>query len=117
MSVRRIEEALPEYYHKFLPGFFRNTIPLETVATCSECPMLSEEGNDSSESEFFSPESKCCTHYPNLYNYIVGGLLSNTDKELDEGRHRIRRQIKRRIGVTPHGVLRPYIHGVIIYCA
>jgi len=114
MPVRKIEEALPEYYRKFLPDFFKNSIPLETVATCSECPMLPEEGNDDSESVLFSPESKCCTHYPNLHNYMVGGLLSNTDKELDEGRHRIRRQIKRRIGVTPHGVLRPYKYHLLL---
>jgi len=114
MSVKRIEEALPEYYHKFIPDFFKNTMPSETLATCSECPMLSKEAEDDPENEFFSPVSKCCTHYPNLQNYMVGGLLSNTDRELDEGRHRIRQQIKHRIGVTPHGVLRPHKYHLLL---
>lgn len=56
---------------------------------------------------YFSKNSKCCTHYPNLPNYLVGGLLSNKSFELETGRSRIRKTIQSRIGVTPHGILCP----------
>ena len=107
MTVMRIEEALPEFYRKFLPDFFNNTIPVENIATCHDCPMLLETGEEGLKEDYFSPASKCCTHYPNLPNYIVGGLLNSKAKDLKEGRQRIRDKIESRIGVTPHGILRP----------
>ncbi|MBN1294726.1 MAG: hypothetical protein JXB48_23015 [Candidatus Latescibacteria bacterium] len=107
MSFRRIDTSLPFFYQKFLPSFFQNTIPEETVATCNNCPMLSDHGFDDTDKNFFSPESKCCTHYPNLSNYIVGGLLDSTDPCYEDGRQRMRKQISSRIEVTPHGILRP----------
>ena len=107
MSFRRIDSFLPYYYHNFLPSFFHNAIPEETAATCNDCPMLSGRDLNASDKDFFSPESKCCTHYPNLPNYIVGGLLNSTDPGYEDGRQRIRKQIDERIEVTPHGILRP----------
>jgi len=62
----------------------------------------------------FSRDSKCCTHYPNLPNYLIGGILSNTTPELEAGRYRIRKTIKSRIGVTPHGILRPKKYSLLL---
>jgi len=69
--------------------------------------MLDKSEAAISNGAYFSKDSKCCTHYPNLANYLVGGLLSNKNPELETGRSRIRKTIQSRVGVTPHGILRP----------
>jgi len=107
MTFQRVADVLPGIYRDFLPRFFENGIPRESAATCADCAMLNHAEVAISNGAYFSKESKCCTHYPNLPNYLVGGLLSDQSPELETGRSRIRKTIKSRIGVTPHGILRP----------
>ncbi|HUT62437.1 MAG TPA: hypothetical protein VMZ04_00625, partial [Anaerolineae bacterium] len=114
MKVKRIEEFLPEFFRKFLPDFFKNSIPEETAANCGDCPMLQKPGNGDLKEDYYSSLSKCCTHYPNLPNYLIGGLLNDNDTALDEGRHRIRKMIESRIEVTPRGILRPHKYFLLL---
>jgi len=107
MTLQRIMEGLPEVYQNFLPRFFKNNIPRETAATCEDCAMWEDSGPGFPGGVYFSKDSKCCTHYPNLPNYLVGALLNNSSPECGVGRSRIQKTIKSRIGVTPHGILRP----------
>jgi hypothetical protein len=65
------------------------------------------ETQDEASRKFFSAESKCCTYYPRVPNYLVGGLLADPGSHLDEGRRRLERIIDRRIGVTPRGISAP----------
>jgi len=48
--------------------------------------------------------TKCCTYFPALPNYLVGGVLSEPDH--DEGRLRMLAVISQGHGVTPRGVQR-----------
>jgi len=107
MTLQRIIDRLPRVYWNFLPRFFENTIPDETAATCEDCAMGKGKGPGFPGGVYFSKDSKCCTHYPNLPNYLVGALLSNSSSALEEGRSRIRKTIKSHIGITPYGILRP----------
>jgi hypothetical protein len=107
MTFQTIIDKLPKIYQNFLPRFFKNNIPEETAATCNNCAMWEGSGPGFPGGVYFSEESKCCTHYPNLPNYLVGALLSNSSSELEVGRSRILKTIKIRIGITPHGILRP----------
>ena len=95
---------LPEIYGSFLPSFFQRSIPQETKATCNNCAMCPKPGEEIGPLHF-RPDVKCCSFHPNLPNYLVGGILSGTDSELEEGRNLIREQIKNRIGVEPKGIL------------
>jgi hypothetical protein len=107
MTLQRIIDKLPGVYRNFLPGFFESNIPEETAATCKDCAMWEGAEPGFPGGVHFSRNSKCCTHYPNLPNYLVGALLSNSSPELEVGRQRIGKTIKSRIGITPHGILRP----------
>ncbi len=107
MAAFRILDVLPGIYQNFLPKFFDNSIPEETAATCSDCAMWKGSEAVHSEESYYSRETKCCTYHPNLPNYLVGALLSNTEPSLESGRIRIRKMIKRRIGVVPHGIRLP----------
>lgn len=107
MSVQRIGDRFPAFYRKFLPRFFEAETPRENVATCSNCAMLQAPHGDAPLSFNFSHATKCCTHYPILPNYIIGALLSDEDPALEEGRKRTRQIIRKRVGISPHGVLIP----------
>lgn len=107
MSCCQILDFIPELYSNFLSGFFKDAIPKETAAECSDCSMwLNDEGILKSRVGF-SQEIKCCTHYPNMPNYLIGALLNNKATGLEEGRRRIQTAIRSRIGVVPQGIQRP----------
>jgi hypothetical protein len=106
MTVRKIIDRFPDFYKTFLPRFFENDSPEETAAKCSDCSMMYTEPG-LPESVCFSPDTKCCTYYPNLPNYMVGALLANADATLNSGRAHIRQIIEKGIAVKPHGIMRP----------
>lgn len=106
MDTQKILDALPGVYRGLLGPFFDERIPPETAATCSDCAMISPT-HAGELVRSFSAKSKCCTHYPNLANYLAGGLLRSTGSALAVGRRRIRQRIHKRIGVAPQGILRP----------
>jgi len=114
MAEQRVIDRLPSFYSKFLPKFFERLIPVETMATCGDCAMWPEAERSFPERISFNKATKCCTHYPNLPNYLVGALLSSTDPAHKEGRDRVLRKIHRRVGVTPRGILRPEHYSLII---
>jgi len=106
MKTQKIIDRLPDFYKNFLPRFFENESPEEHARSCSDCSMLN---SDSSMRGIinFSPETKCCTHYPNLPNYIVGALLSDMNPALNEGRIRISSLINKGVAVKPRGIMMP----------
>lgn len=106
--MKRIEEKLPEIYQKFLPDFFKSSIQDETSANCSNCPMLPGPSDRGSVTYYNSSfKKKCCTYYPSLPNYLVGAILNNNEPTLKEGQNRIRKKIKAKIEVKPHGIRLP----------
>ncbi len=109
-----IIDHLPPLYRSFLPAFFERQIPLEGVATCGKCVMLEQPGSASSGELSFSPQLKCCTHHPELPNYLVGALLSNSGPAFAEGIRRVREKIRSRIGITPLGIMRPGKYSLLI---
>jgi Fe-S-cluster containining protein len=115
MAAIRIFDVLPEIYKNFLPKFFESTIAEETAATCRDCAMWKRSEADQPDEFYYLRETKCCTYYPNLPNYLVGALLSDTDLSSESGRTRIRKTIKSRIGVIPHGLRCPEKFALLIH--
>lgn len=108
MLTQSIFQDLPELYRKFLSPFFEEQIPVEVNATCNNCAMCQQEGQPAIPGvDYFRPESKCCTYHPKLPNYLVGGLLMDTNPALDEGRNRIRQKIAQGIEITPLAIAIP----------
>jgi Fe-S-cluster containining protein len=104
MALQKLINLLPEVYKNLLPKFFENMIPKEKAATCSDCAMCVETGEEISLGIQFSKETKCCTHYPNLSNYIVGALLSSNDPRLKKGQERVHEVIYSKLGIVPLGI-------------
>src|SRR5581483_9117563 len=54
---------------------------------------------------FFDPGAKCCTYNPRLPNFLVGRILSDDDPAALRGRATVEERIRRRVAVTPLGLL------------
>ena len=105
MKLQPIYTDLPELYRSMFPAFFEEEIPIEENATCNDCAMCQKPGEPVVPGiEYFKPDVKCCSYYPKLPNYLVGGLLTDTNPSMEEGRRRIRERIQTRIAVTPQAV-------------
>jgi hypothetical protein len=115
VRTQSIHQDLPDFYRNFLPELFEQLIPVETLATCNDCAMCLKPGQDPLPNvDYFKPDVKCCSYFPKLPNYLVGGLLSDNNPAMDEGRKRIREKIHKRIGITPQAVDVPKKYSVLI---
>lgn len=113
MSKAIIDNFSP-VYRTILPAFFERKIPLESAATCNKCVMLEQPSSSYCGERSFSHGSKCCTHHPELPNYLVGALLSNPDPAFAEGTRRISEKIRSKIGISPSGIMRPGKYSLLI---
>jgi hypothetical protein len=100
-----LREVLPPVYRAFMGDVFDRERVSERRATCAECAMCDKGEPSPVPMDYFRPDTKCCTFFPRLPNYLVGAIL--TDPESAEGAKRIRARIATRIGVTPRFVTRP----------
>jgi len=101
VDQQQITKVLPALYSGMFPPFFSGTIPAETLATCGNCAMAAPDSQGQNP-EYYRPELKCCTYFPGLPNYLVGGILSAPS--LVQGKARITARINGRTGVTPFGI-------------
>jgi Fe-S-cluster containining protein len=107
--MRPMLDSLPVLYRDLLPEFFQKGVPVETKATCDSCAMCPSSASGTVESvdgvsRLFRPDTKCCTYYPRLPNFLVGALLSDDRPELAEGRRRMEHKLQGRLGITPQWV-------------
>lgn len=98
---------LPPVYQPLFDKFFDRPKIKETRATCDNCAMCDHGDPSPVKMEFFLPDAKCCTYFPQLPNYLVGAILADSSPAMEEGKRRIREQIKSRFGATPHYLARP----------
>ncbi len=102
-----IRNSLPPVYARLLSEFFDEPKVVETRATCDRCSMCNHGDPSPVAMEYFNSETKCCTFWPNLPNYLVGAILADESPEMAEGRRRIKEAIATRIGVGPWELSRP----------
>jgi hypothetical protein len=108
--------SLPPLFERWMSGLLPGSIPAERHATCDRCAMLPPSGGDARAVEgdpFFSTATKCCTYLPELSNFLVGQILSDTDADSAEGRATVDARIERGLGVTPLGLHRTPLYGLL----
>ncbi|HET9234949.1 MAG TPA: hypothetical protein VFP10_12480, partial [Candidatus Eisenbacteria bacterium] len=70
--------ALPPLYAAWMEKILPGKIPSENNATCDNCAMCApEDQTPQSSGFFFDPHVKCCSYLPELYNFLVGGILAD----------------------------------------
>jgi len=92
---------------RWLHSLLGGPIPTERRATCSDCAMTAPDPFPGASP--FDPETKCCTFFPNLASFQVGGLLSDDDPSVASGRATVAARIAEGLNTTPFGVGRPAI--------
>lgn len=99
------QETLTPLYGRWMDDLLGAPIPRETKATCDDCCMCAKPGETAGH-DFFDPTIKCCSIVPELSNFLVGGILSETTDDADSlvGRDSILRRITEGIAVTPLGL-------------
>jgi hypothetical protein len=67
--------------------------------------MCRNRADVSAGADLFSPDAKCCTYWPQLPNYLVGAILTDTGASQVEGRRRLAAMLEREwtspLGVGP----------------
>jgi hypothetical protein len=83
-------------------------IPTESDATCDDCAMCAENGDQKQASGiFFDPHVKCCSYVPKLPNYLVGRVFSDETTGTEAGRASMAKRVETGVGVTPLGLDQP----------
>jgi hypothetical protein len=109
----REPEPLPRLYSRWLSQALGRLPPREARADCATCPMTSDDPTrHPAAAVHFVPTAKCCTYLPELPSFLVGMAL--LDKGLAAvGAQSIVDRIDRVIGVTPLGLIRTPVYGLI----
>lgn len=119
MEKPTIRSALPPIYAHLLSPVFDAPKVEEPRATCDACQMC-DHGDKGAQNEtstvYFHPDTKCCTFYPALPNYLVGAILEDPRPEMEEGKRRIREKIRAKVGVLPQR-LAPSKKWSVVYAA
>jgi hypothetical protein len=107
-------EPLPGLYAPWITELLGGAIPRESRATCDACAMCAREGQESvSASYFFDPVVRCCSYVPDLHNFLVGRILSDTDPAAQHGRATVQKRIADAVGVTPVGLKQPPVYALL----
>lgn len=77
-------------------------MPVEELATCSNCPMCHTNGCEPETT--FDQSTKRCTHIPILPNFLAGIILTDTDPSLVARTQTQRLRMRDRSSTTPLGV-------------
>lgn len=97
--------ALPHLYAGWMDQVLPDKIPSESKATCDKCAMCAHGDERPGNSHlFFNPAAKCCTYLPELYNFLVGGILTDEDPALSQGRASVEARLEAKLEVTPFGL-------------
>lgn len=103
--------SLPPLYAAWMDDLLQAPIPAETNATCDDCAMVVPPDADGDPG--FSPATKCCTFLPDLWNFLVGGVLLDEHPDAARGRATVEARIDRGLGVTPLGLRRPATYQIL----
>jgi Fe-S-cluster containining protein len=98
-----MSEVLPPLYQAWVDDILPGSIPAESFATCSACPMIERPDKPKDEPAFL-PQTKCCTFTPDLPNFTVGRILAGTDLGGAHARAVLRQRLQARVAVTPLGI-------------
>jgi hypothetical protein len=109
-----IPAALPPLYAGWLDQLLDGPIPGETNATCDSCAMLVPESSDGTATDpGYNPETKCCTYMPELWNFLVGRILTDEHPDAAVGRATVEARIDNSPVVTPLGLGRSHTYKLL----
>src|SRR5688572_8819300 len=107
--------ALPPLYARWMDALLAAPLPVESNATCGDCamvlPALPEGGPES-----YRRDTKCCTFLPELWSFLVGGVLLDAPEPgspAERGRRSVEARLDAGLGVTPLGLGKSPAHAAL----
>lgn len=100
----KLKYQLPQIYQRLLPEKILRLELTESKATCDSCAM--SQGRHRGPI-FYDEQLKCCTFYPFLPNYVVGGILLSDRETERKAQAIIKEKIIRREFSLPIGLVAP----------
>jgi Fe-S-cluster containining protein len=103
LKMRRMETGIEESERRPLNARWAEELlgrppPEEPESSCDDCVMCDATRT---ADESFNPQTKCCTYYPDLPNYLVGRILLSGEGAA------VADQIEKGINVTPLKIASP----------
>lgn len=92
---------LPDLYAEWMMDFLGGPLPVEVRATCNDCQMYKAREIPCKSDVVFHPNTKCCTFFPELPNFLVGAVLADSSEETARGKEFFER------GAIARGVINP----------
>ncbi len=85
--------------------------PPERLATCQSCAMCAPPGAQVTYSPIvFRPDTKCCTYWPYLSNFLVGAILQDDESVNGAARAALFAAIRSADTVSPLGIGPSLVH-------
>lgn len=99
----KIRNQIPDFYSQFLPQSVLGLEIIENKANCEHCYMAHHKKKNEKR---FDETLKCCTYYPMMPNYLVGGLMMSAQTS-EEAKKIIHSKISKRHFNLPIGMVAP----------
>jgi hypothetical protein len=99
--------GFPPLLERWVRAFLGGPIPVEPRTTCGDCAMVRPEPFH--DERRFERSTKCCTFFPQLASFAVGGVLLDDHPGMARGRERVRQRIVEGLYATPLGLGRPQV--------
>ena len=115
MASDAASEPLPPLYARWVTQLLGGgLIPREAQSTCNHCAMQPACGEKpKADGYYFDPVIKCCTYLPQLYNFLVGAILSDPDPAAQPGRASVEKRMAEGISVTPLGLAQTAVFSLL----
>lgn len=101
---------LPALYARWLTELLGAPPAGEPRSSCDSCPQCASGGRNLSD-HVFSADTKCCTYWPTIPNFLAGAILDDLDPEVSAGRQLFADRVGARrpdvAVLTPLGVYPP----------
>ncbi len=95
-----LKNKIISVYHPLLESLLEIEVAEEKIASCDNCTLCR-----SKQSPYIN--TKCCSYFPKLTNFLIGGLLSDDDESLLYGKNKVKLLIQQQKGISPYGLLEP----------
>jgi Fe-S-cluster containining protein len=108
LTTIKTSTSLPPLYSAWMDEVLGGQIPDERFSRCIPCAKCAPDGSlPTTGSNAFHPDVKCCSYYPDLPNFLVGGILGDRTAR---ARQVVQARVDAGFSIDPLGV-----HSIPVY--
>jgi hypothetical protein len=107
--------VLPPLYAGWMDALLAAPVPAESNATCGDCAMVFADRPEGG-ADAYRRDTKCCTYLPELWSFLVGGVLLDVPapgSPAERGRRSVEARLDAGVAVTPLGLGKAPLHAAL----